>query len=860
MNAALKAQLANDLDEAQRLYHQALELSPQNIDALHMLGVVHFSKGELHLAESLISSAEAVCERPIPAIEKNLALVRAARKFSRGERVIQSLLASRDLQQRMGLVGADDARCEQTTRLIAFYLPQFHRIPENDQWWGEGFTEWVNVRRARPNFEGHYQPHEPGELGYYDLSDEQILIRQAALAKEYGISGFCFYYYWFSGRQLLEMPLDRLFRTGQPDFPYCLCWANENWSRNWDGGNQSILIEQRYLPTDPENFILSTLPHFRDRRYIRVNNRPLLMVYRVELIPDPAATFDTWRTVCARNGMEPPYIVLASTFGDEKSPFEVHADAISEFPPHAANVTLALRTRLKGLSPEFKGHLVSYYQNIANFLTRPKPDYPYFPGIVPSWDNTARRQNDGVCMLDSNPAAFELWLRELVFRASFNPDPDERIVFINAWNEWAEGCHLEPDRHHGRAWLEACRNARLIPGHYQGVFGSPAAAAPRAGRLRTQDLPMIDMQRLPAAPAPALTGAPQDDCVITLVEGGDALPTAPLLQREKLPDRLVKEHDAPFPASAVEVYCVADVMLHGPAWVGREDGVLFDPSIYPTYTRTLYREGRVFNAVDVDLSQLRPLQFEAGWHVAHFNCGTYGHWLCEVLPKLLTISEFLRRWPEYGPLPIFLPSVFPEFVYAHTQAVLPYVPIVIYDPRFEYIACKWMFMPTCDPNLAYNPWLRGQLDRMQLTPDPGIPPRLFVTRRRTSTVRALENLHEIEAIAQEEGLALYYPNERPLPAQIAAFRNAKVIAGEYGSALHNAIFSPAGTAVVALNWMNSYQSRIARFRGHRVGFLLPTSGAAVMYEYGAPMQRYAIDPDAFRAMLREALAPPATAA
>ena len=856
MQAALSAQRANDLEEAERLYRMALDRSPENIDALHMLGVVHYSKGELELAEGLLTAAEALCKGTMPALAHNLSLVRMSAEFVRGEKTIQSLLDADDAQEKLGFGLVKDPVREQSTKLIAFYLPQFHRIPENDLWWGEGFTEWMNVKRARANFDGHYQPHEPGEFGYYDLSDEQVLIRQAALAREYGISGFCFYYYWFSGRRLLEMPTDRLLRSGKPDFPYCLCWANENWSRNWDGGNRDLLVEQRYFPEDAENFILGLLPHFRDHRYIRVSNRPLLMVYRVGLIPDPIATFDTWRAVCRTNGMEPPYIVVASTFDNTQHPSTVGADAVSEFPPHGVKVSLALRNRLKIARPEYKGHLVSYPQTITSFLAKPIPDYSFFPGIVPSWDNTARRQDEGLCILDTSPAAFELWLRELVYRASRKSVPDERIVFINAWNEWAEGCHLEPDKRHGRAWLEACRNARLIPRHYQGIFGvapatTPAPASAPGSRL-TAKFPMIELER-PAEISNPGESVNAQTSVITLFKGGQPLPDAPLLWRDTLPERLVTDHEQALVTPALEIFCIADAVLHGPGWVSRGNSVLFDQALYPKYCRDWYQGKRIYNAVDRDLTQLIERRYRAGWHVTHFNCGVYGHWLGEIMPKLLAIQEFLRRWPEYIFMPIFMPSIFPQFVYAHTRTLLPYVPVITYDPQFEYIRTQSVFMPTWGTEHVYNQWIGEQTDQLPSPRNPGMPKRIFVSRRLKSTFRALDNLKELEAIAGEEGLTIVYPEDHSLERQIALFQSAGMVVGEYGSALHNAIFSTRGTLVIALNWINAYQSRIARLKGHRIGYLLPTSGTEIEFSPDAPMQHYTIDPVSFRAKLREAM-------
>jgi len=221
-------------------------------------------------------------------------------------------------------------------RSIAMFLPQFHPIPENDRWWGSGFTEWTNVRAGAPRFPGHYQPHVPSTLGYYDLRDPSARAAQAALARQYGIHGFCYYHYWFNGKRLLETPLNEVLRTGEPDFPFCVCWANENWTRRWDGLDQEVLIAQTYSDEDSVAFIRALVPTFRDERYIRVNGRPLFLVYRTGLLPDPRRTTEIWREELHQAGVGDPYLVRVETglHGPEPRPEELGFDAAMEFAPH----------------------------------------------------------------------------------------------------------------------------------------------------------------------------------------------------------------------------------------------------------------------------------------------------------------------------------------------------------------------------------------------------------------------------------------------------------------------------------------------------------------------------------------------
>jgi lipopolysaccharide biosynthesis protein len=342
-------------------------------------------------------------------------------------------------------------------RPIAFYLTQFHPIPENDLWWGKGFTEWTNVTKATSLFPGHYQPHLPTDLGFYDLRLRETRHEQIALAKSYGIYGFCYYYYWFSGRRLLERPLDDMLADPQSDMPFCLCWANENWTRRWDAAEHQILIAQQYRPEDDLEFIKSLEPFLRDPRYIRVNGAPLVIVYRPQHLPDAAKSLKVWRDYCESVGVGPLHLACALTHGNwDHAQFGF--DAGVEFPPH--NMTSKNLAQEIDFHHQYKGYCPDYRDVAETYLAnRYGPERQVFRGVFPSWDNTARRGTIGTVIMNGTPENYEYWLSEAVRRTQAEFPGQNRPVFINAWNEWAEGCHLEPDRYHGHRFLEATTRA-----------------------------------------------------------------------------------------------------------------------------------------------------------------------------------------------------------------------------------------------------------------------------------------------------------------------------------------------------------------------------------------------------------------
>lgn len=344
-------------------------------------------------------------------------------------------------------------------KAIAYYLPQFHPIPENDAWWGEGFTEWTNVTKAVPQYLGHYQPHLPIDVGFYDLRLIETLEKQARLADWYGIGGFCFHYYWFSGKRLLERPIDQYLASKTIKLPFCFCWANENWTRRWDGQENEVLISQKYSPEDDVAFIEALFPAFRDARYIRHGGKPVLIVYRVSQIPDPKATANRWRQRCREAGIGEIYLIAARSF-EITDPRPYGFDAAIEFPPHqisASNITHQIAL----LNPHFRGNIYNYEELADGYASQRTRGYPLIKTVCPGWDNEARRPGAGHIFHGSSPGAYAAWFKRSVAYAAEQAAADTDyppFVFINAWNEWAEGAHLEPDRRYGYAYLHATGN------------------------------------------------------------------------------------------------------------------------------------------------------------------------------------------------------------------------------------------------------------------------------------------------------------------------------------------------------------------------------------------------------------------
>jgi lipopolysaccharide biosynthesis protein len=362
-------------------------------------------------------------------------------------------------------------------RLIAFYLPQFHPIRENDAWWGTGFTEWTNVATARPRFRGHHQPHIPADLGFYDLRLPETRQAQAALARHHGIYGFCYYHYWFNGTRLLERPFDEVLNSGSPDLPFCLCWANESWTRTWDGLEREVLIKQDYSQADSQRHIEWLIRAFKDQRYIRMDGKPLFIFWRLSDIPDASALIRAWRAQAVSSGLPGLYLCAmrnGHTAVRDPDLLDIGADAILDFQPNwksfpnSGNLVNRLAALGKDLLPvsvfRALGRAVSasrildYDGIVAAKIAAEWPrDYTVYPCVFPSWDNSARRKS-ALIIQNDDAGRYQQWLEAAIGTVN-RYEPGKQVVFINAWNEWAEGCHLEPDLKQGRVFLDATAKA-----------------------------------------------------------------------------------------------------------------------------------------------------------------------------------------------------------------------------------------------------------------------------------------------------------------------------------------------------------------------------------------------------------------
>jgi hypothetical protein len=351
-------------------------------------------------------------------------------------------------------------------RVIAYYLPQYHPIPENDEWWGAGFTEWTNVTKARRRYPGQDQPRLAGELGYYDLRVPEVREQQAELARSHWVEAFCYYHYWFGGKQLLQRPFREVVSSGRPDFPFCVCWANETWTGIWHGNPGKILAEQTYPGDDDHRRHFESLRlAFEDARYVRVDGRPLLVVYKPRLLPDPERTCDLWRELAMRAGLGGLHMVgVTNGIAAEALPPGFDAVVVQALPPvrrrfrQAPSPASLVRSILRrcGVPTVYRYAAVS-----PRLVPSELPPHAY-PCVIPNWDNTARSGADGLVLHGATPALFEAQARAAV-RLVQGRSPDHRLVFVKSWNEWAEGNYLEPDRRYGRGYIESLRRVVVEP-------------------------------------------------------------------------------------------------------------------------------------------------------------------------------------------------------------------------------------------------------------------------------------------------------------------------------------------------------------------------------------------------------------
>lgn len=364
-------------------------------------------------------------------------------------------------------------------RLIAFYFPQFYPIPENDLWWGKGFTEWTNVARAQPLFSGHYQPHIPADLGFYDLRLSEAREAQVSLARQYGIGGFCYWHYWFAGHEVLERPFNEVLNSGKPVFPFCLGWANESWTGVWNGYPGEIHIRQTYPGKEDErSHFYSLLKAFHDQRYIRINNKPVFLISRPHLIPNSRIFIDHWRELAEKEGLRGIYFIAHINSVDWDYRYHGYDAAVplnpgivlkNAFQWHRSKkyifehlLSLMLGRNKRDMLNETIGreHIFQYKQYIEFAGRDFFEHHDLFPCVISNWDDTPRRGMNGTVFDNSTPELFRLHLRDAILSVK-EREPDERIVFIKSWNEWGEGNYLEPDQRFGHEYLRVCREEVL---------------------------------------------------------------------------------------------------------------------------------------------------------------------------------------------------------------------------------------------------------------------------------------------------------------------------------------------------------------------------------------------------------------
>lgn len=344
------------------------------------------------------------------------------------------------------------------TRLIAYYLTQFHPNPQNDSWWGKGTTEWTNVSKAVPQFPGHYQPRLPGELGYYDLRLRENMARQIELAKNYGVSTFCFYYYWFDGDRLLERPMNMFLQDKTLDMEFCICWANENWTKRFSGTNTDILMKVGETAESCINFIYDVVDVLNDSRYYCIDGKPVLVIYRPALIKETARVLKAWREVMRQRTGKELYIIAVQEKGDDHDWCADGYDAETEFQPKRVNnISKDVTGQTDCVRGDFRGTICDYEDLVRNkkYKIKQNAGKKVYPAVMPMWDNTARRNNNGLIYHGATPELYSLWLEDAIRDVKQNTRLEVPAVFINAWNEWGEGAYLEPDRYWGYAYLDA---------------------------------------------------------------------------------------------------------------------------------------------------------------------------------------------------------------------------------------------------------------------------------------------------------------------------------------------------------------------------------------------------------------------